>query len=190
MELSPRSPNLQLLTRPFQILLTVFLICCTSCVPVESFAQNYQAFLSLQKPFRYKDIRYYKGDDIEVKVKGQKGTLKGRVAAFTDTSITVNRETYSFGQLRSVVRRPDVRSDGVVVKASKWLPIVGLGYLTLSFVNGIVVKEYEFGVTKSAVKVAAVGVGSGLALWPFRTRRHRIDGRWRLRMMDLRPLQP
>lgn len=140
-------------------------------------------FLLLEKPGTKKRIRYYIGDEIEFKLKDEKGFHKGTIVQFSDTSFYVNE--FIEVPLRTVDALAD-RSKaagikGVAQSAFMVIPV----FFVLSAANNIFNTGDKPIIDKEVYPVSAVFLGiSGLGFL-YKGRRYRLKNKWRIIMVRL-----
>jgi len=140
-------------------------------------------FLLLEKPGTKKRIRYYIGDEIEFKLKDEKGFFKGTIVQFSDTSFFVN--DFSEIPLRTVEALAD-RSKGAGIKAvAKSAYLVIPVFFVLSAANNIFNTGDTPIIDKEVYPMSAVFLGITGAGMLYNGRRYRLKNKWRIIMVRL-----
>jgi len=142
-----------------------------------------EPFLLLEKPATKKRIRYYIGDEIEFKLKNDKGFVKGTIVQFSDTSFYVNN--FVEVPLSSVDALAD-RSKGSAVKG---IALSALGAIPMFFVFSAANNIFNTGdrpiIDKEVYPVTAVFLGIGTLGLSYKGKRYRLKNKWRIIMVRL-----
>ena len=142
-----------------------------------SLAQEAQAqyILLVQSTVRFKNYKYFVGDDIIIKATGSRGRIKGTLEGMTDSSIYIDldkevmikdiekiyRHRYWFGLLTPVTA------------------IAGAGYLGLEVTNNLLTGNPTI-VSNNTLFISSGLLAFSAALIPFHYRGLRIDKRWQV----------
>ena len=142
-----------------------------------------EPFLLLEKPGTKSRIRYYIGDEIEFKLKDEKGFHKGTIVQFSDTSFYVNK--FAEVPLRAVEALAD-RSKvnavrGIAVSAFAVIPV----FFVLSAANNIFNTGDTPIIDKEVYPISAVFLGIGGLGMLYKGKRYRLKNKWRIIMVRL-----
>ncbi len=99
-------------------------------LPVSGFAQ--EKYLALDKPGRVKRIRFYAGDEIALKLKGDKRLHEEVIGDIGDSTITLLGTEIPLRDIRAIVIRHE---GGLVQQAVRKLPIAGVLYFLAATFN-------------------------------------------------------
>jgi hypothetical protein len=153
----------QILSRGLFFLLTFF------CVIPDSLAQ--ENYLVLDKPGRIKRIRYYTGDEIIFRLKGDKTKYSTILQAIGDSTIRVRDTDIPVKDIRSVTRYSE---NGFLYQIARILPKAGILYFAADTFNPIFRGEKP-SVSRSGVIVGGSLFVGGQALKLFRKRTFKVN---------------
>jgi len=142
-------------------------------------AQQSQPFLSLQKPMKFKNIRYHQGDDIILILKGEKKPRIGYVRDFDEMLLGFNDTLIHLRSIRAVIRGKEERKNSFISIFSRYIWKVGLAYPIIDIINN------GLPPTPATYIVPATGIFLALVTRPFIKRTYRLDKNWRLQYLDL-----
>ncbi|MBC7921140.1 MAG: hypothetical protein H7Z75_08600 [Ferruginibacter sp.] len=140
-----------------------------------------QKYLALDKPGRMKRIRFFVGNEITFRLKGDPVTYHDVIAAVDDSSFTI------FG-----TKVPLREVDRIVVRNQGWflnqgaalLPLAGGIYFLADNLNPVLSGDGGFAIHRGSVVVGAGLVGAGLILRIFQVRQHKMNKRKQLRVLE------
>lgn len=148
------------------------------CNSFESVGQD--KYLVLDKPGRIKRIRYYTGDEIIFKLKGDKTTYSTLIQAVADSSIRVRDTDISIKDIRAIIRHSE---NGFLYQASRILPKAGILYFLADTFNPIFRGEKPH-VSRSGVVVGSTLFLGGNALKLFRKRTLKVNNYRTLKILQ------
>lgn len=148
------------------LLSIVFLFLLT----MPAFGQG-QRFLALDKPGKVKRLRYYVGDEIKIKLKGDKLVYTDQIEEITDTSLVIRKTHIPIRNIRAVVR---FKQGGLLNQAISKLPIAGAFYFLADTFNPVFYGG-EVEVSRSGIIVGSSLIASSFALRLVRKRTYRIN---------------
>lgn len=139
-------------------------------------------YLVLDKPGKVKRIRYFVGNEITFRLKGDPVLYRDVIAAVDDSSFTI------FGT-KVLIR--DV--DRVILRSHSWLvnqgsvllPAAGIIYFLADNLNPVIQGGEKLTVSRGSVIVSAGLIGAGLALRLLHKKVHRIGKNKRLRVLEV-----
>jgi len=144
---------------------------------------NLEPFLLLEKPGKKKRIRYYVGDEIEFKLKGESNFNKGTIVQFSDTSFYVN--AYVEVPLRKVEALADrSKVPGVRAMALNTLYVIPV-FFVISAGNTLFNTGDTPIVDKEVYPLSAVFLGISGAGYLYKGKRYRLKNSWRIIMVRL-----
>lgn len=143
-----------------------------------------QKILLLEKTKGIKRIRMYEGDPFAFRVDGDKYAIKGNIELILDYGIVLNGELYRFDNITMVLNyKKYAVFRGISKSALSAIPSM---LLITALHRGINTKEQPI-IDESALYVTGVFGGIGLAFWPFKARKYRLQNKWQLRTLDITP---
>jgi hypothetical protein len=147
-------------------------------LPSESFSQ--EKYLVMDKPGHIKRIRYYTGDEIIFKLKGDKTTYSTIIQAVGDSTIRVRDTDIPVNNIRSIIRHTE---NGFLYQASRILPKAGILYFLADTFNPIFRGEKPH-VSRSGVVVGSTLFLGGNALKLFRKRTLKVNNYRTLKILQ------
>ncbi len=147
-------------------------------LPVSGFSQ--EKYLALDKPGRVKRIRFYTGDEIALKLKGDKRLYEEVIANIGDSTITLLGTQIPLRDIRAIVVRHE---GGLAHQAVRKLPIAGLLYFLAATFNPLL-QGQPLRVNRSGLIVGGAMVAGGQLLRPLLKRTYRINSFRRLRTLQ------
>lgn len=148
---------------------TIYIVLFFLCISAESFSQ--ERYLVLDKPGRIKRIRYYTGDEIIFKLKGDKTTYNTIIQAVGDSTIKVRDTSIPIQGIHSITRHNE---NGFLYQAARILPKAGILYFLADTFNPVFRGEKP-NVSRSGVIVGSTLFVGGNALRLFKKRTFRIN---------------
>jgi len=159
----------------FRKTLILSLIILMSCLTLD--AQN---ILLLEHNRKFKNHKFYRGDDIHLRVRTDTTDvhIRGEINAIYDSLLVVN--------YTNIVMLKDIE---VVYRDRMWARIVsysaivaGGGYLVLDSFNRAINNEAPV-VDDQTLVTSGIIIGAGLLLIPFKEYRHRVGKKWDLKIL-------
>ena len=147
------------------------------CYSVDS-----QNILLLERSAKYKNFKFYEGNQIHVKIKTDSSDLhvRGIINAIYDSSIIVNYNNIIMIKDIKMVYRPRLWAKLLSISAL----IAGTGYLALDAFNRAINHQYPV-LDQQTVITSGIIIGAGLILIPFRERWYKIGEKWELKALVL-----
>jgi hypothetical protein len=143
-----------------------------------------QKILLLEKTKGIKRIRLYEGDPFAFRVDGDKYAIRGNIDHILDYGIVLNGEIYRFESITMVLNYQKYAVFRGVSKSA--LSAIPSMLLITALHRGINTKEQPL-VDENALYVTGAFAGIGLAFWPFKARKYRLNNKWHLRTQDITP---
>jgi hypothetical protein len=138
------------------------------------FELSAQEYLSLQKPFRFKNITYRQGDLLKFKTYKERGRKEGFLLSFDETSFRLDDgRAYQIKDVRTVIRGPE--RGGIVVAAPTKVVIAAVVFLLADMFS-----SSGFSPGPPTFIITGAIASSALLFLPFRNRLHRKSFGWRL----------
>jgi hypothetical protein len=143
-----------------------------------------QKILLLEKTKGIKRIRLYEGDPFAFRVDGDKYAIRGNIELILDYGIVLNGELYRFESITMALNyKKYAVFRGVSKSALSAIPSM---LVITALHRGINTKEQPL-VDENALYVTGAFAGIGLAFWPFKARKYRLQKKWQLRTLDITP---
>jgi hypothetical protein len=140
-----------------------------------------QKYLVLDKPGSIKRIRFFVGNEITFRLKGDNMVYHEVISAVDDSSFTI----YGTKVLVREVDRIILRKEGWFLnQGSVLLPAAGLLYFLADNVNPAIRGGEHFGISRGSVIVGASLISAGIVLRIFQKRQHKIGKNKRLRVLE------
>lgn len=136
----------------------------------ESLSQD-QRYLVLDKPGHIKRLRYYAGDDLIFKLKGDKMKYKDIIEAIGDSSIRIKGTDIPIKDIRAVIR---YKEGGMLDQAIYILPRAGIVYFLADTFNPVFLGG-DPGISRSGIVIGSSFVATGLLLKLAKKRTYRIN---------------
>lgn len=130
-----------------------------------------EKYLVLDKPGRTKRIRYYTGDEIIFKLKGDKTVYSNVVEGVGDSSIQVRGTHIPIKEIASIIRHNE---SGLLYQITRILPKAGMLYFLADTFNPIFRGEKP-SVSRSGVIVGGSLIAGSYALRLFKKRTLKIN---------------
>lgn len=151
--------------------------------PANQAETQLEPFLLLEKPGTKKRYRYYIGDEVEFKLKDEKGFHKGTIVQFSDTSFYVNEF------IEIPLRTVEALADRSKVNAARGIAATAFSVIPVFFVLSAANNLFNTGDTpiidKEVYPLSAVFLGIGGLGMLYKGRRYRLKNRWRIIMVRL-----
>jgi hypothetical protein len=148
-------------------------------LPVSPFFKP-QKYLVLDKPGKQKRVRFFVGNEITFRLKGDKVVYQEAITAIDDSSFTI----FGTKVLIREVDRVILRSDNFFINVgSRYLPAAGIIYFLADNLNPVF-QGYSFKVDPNSAIIGASLVTVGLVLKQFQKRKHKIGKNKRLRILE------
>lgn len=141
--------------------------------------QSYmQPFLLLEKPGTKKRMRYYVGDDIIFKLRGEKQIYQSILVGLSDSSIYIGQWTpVKLTEVEAIINRDKVPFfRGLSQKALFTIPV----FFVFSAANNTFNTGRRPIIDPEVWTLSGVFGAIGLAGTLYRGRRYRLDNRWRI----------
>jgi hypothetical protein len=159
-----------------QLLFIILLVCCVA-PPIFSQGEKY---LALDKPGRVKRIRFYMGDELTFKLKGDKTMYSSTIEAVGDSTITI-RETQIPIKDIALIKLP--KEAGFINQAIYILPRAGILYFLADTFNPVF-RGGSPDVSRSGIVVGGSFIAGGLILKLLNKRKFRINNYRSLRILE------
>ncbi|HSG67820.1 MAG TPA: hypothetical protein VK994_03875 [Bacteroidales bacterium] len=157
------------------IYILLFSVCCMFI----SEAQG-QRILLVQRTARFKNYKYFVGDDIAVRTSTHSKRISGTIEKITDTTILIDFDKEIFiSDIRKIYRHR--YWFGLLSKVTR---IAGAGYFALDATNNIINGNPTI-VSNNTLITSASIVGFSYALVPFHYKRLRVGKAWRLLVLNM-----
>ena len=145
-----------------------------------AFPADAQRILLLEKPGKFKNFKYFVGDDIVVKTMPYDTRYDGVIHEITDSSILINFDNEIMLENISMVMK---RRWGWSL-LSKVTRIAGAGYFILDVTNRAINNQSPV-VTENTVMISAGMVAFSYALVPVHYKRMKKGEKWRLKVLNM-----
>ena len=145
-----------------------------------AFPADAQRILLIEKPGKFKNYKYFVGDDIVVKTTPYDQRYEGTIHEITDTSILINFDNEIMLENISIV----MRRRWAWSLLSKVTRIAGAGYFMLDVTNRAINGQSPV-VTENTMMISAGMVAFSYALVPVHYKRMRRGEKWRLKVLNL-----
>ena len=139
-----------------------------------------QRILLIEKPGRFKNFKYFTGDDIIVKTIPYKEKHEGTIHEITDTSILINFDNEIMLEDIGMIMRPRWGL-GLVSKVTR---IAGAGYFVLDVFNRSINGQDPV-VEENTLMISAGLVAFSYALVPFHKKRMKRGEKWRIKVLNM-----
>jgi hypothetical protein len=150
-------------------------ILCLLCPTAQA-----QRILLVEKPGKFKNYKYFMGDDITVKTHTHSKNMRGTIHDITDTSIVINFDTEIMLDDIEKILRPRWGL-GLLSKITR---IAGAGYFAIDVVNNAISNRPPI-VDENTVIISASLVAFSYALVPFHNRRLKAENQWRIKVLNM-----
>jgi hypothetical protein len=157
-------------------LIFVFILCS---ICLKGVSQD-QRFLILDKPGHIKRFRYYAGDELIFKLKGDRMKYKDVIEAVGDSTIKIRGADIPLRDIKSVIR---YKQGGMLDQAIYILPRAGLLYFLADTFNPVI-RGGSLEVSRSGIVVGSSFVVGGLLLKLAKKRNYRLNNFRRLRTLE------
>lgn len=148
------------------------------CIAAECVGQ--EKYLVLDKPGRIKRLRYYAGDEVIFKLKGDKTTYSTIIQSVGDSTIKVRDTDIPIKDIRAIIRHNE---NGFLYQAARILPKAGILYFLGDTFNPIFRGEKP-NVSRSGVIIGSSLFIGGNALRLFKKRTFRINNYRTLKVLQ------
>ena len=143
-------------------------------------AADAQRVLLVEKPGKFKNYKYFVGDDITVKTFPYEMKHEGTIHQITDSSILINfDDEIMLEEIQLILRRRWALS-----LLSKVTRIAGAGYFVLDVVNRAINHEPTI-IDKNTVMISAGLVAFSYALVPLHNKRMKPGEKWRIKVLNM-----
>jgi len=136
--------------------------------------------LLVEKTSKYKNYKYFVGDDIIVKTAPYDEKHQGTLHEITDTSILINFDNEIMLEDINMVLRPRW---GISL-LSKITRIAGAGYFVLDVVNRSINNQSPV-VDQTTAIISASMIAFGYALVPLQKKRMKRGDKWRIKVLNM-----
>jgi hypothetical protein len=140
-------------------------------------------FLALEKQGRIKRVRFYIGDEIHIKLKGDHTKYSPIITALGKDYVETFGTKIPLKEIQSITVFKD---DWLVHQGSYFLPIAGAGYFVMDMVNPLFSgnsNREAFSIDRRTVITSSVLMLTGFALNLFKKRTFRLHERRYLKVM-------
>lgn len=141
-----------------------------------------QKFLALTKKGINTRIRYYEGDRVGFKLKGEKHIYKGTISYCGAASVMLSDSITI--QLPDVAVFYDYEHGRAAKFGSRLLITAGIFYGAIVLINGALADSGELQNKNNAIAVGCM-IGGGLILLPFGNKRYKLNSNRRLSIIDV-----
>ena len=139
-----------------------------------------QRVLLVEKPGKFKNYKYFVGNDITLRTIPGSTKYKGTIHEITDTSIIINFDTEIMVQDIEKILRPRWGL-GLVSMITR---IAGAGYFVLDVVNNAITSQPTI-VDENTLIISASLVAFSYALVPFHNKRIKSGTKWRIKVLNM-----
>jgi len=146
-------------------------------------ADNCQAqkYLSLRSQRKAERINFEVGDEISIRIDGEKTVFQGEITALRDSSIVFNKTELKLSRIDEII---DFSSGSALRAAGKSLWVaVPITFLFNGLNRWINTKESPV-IDEPTIELAAVFAGTGTALMLVPHKRYKTKKMWRLLIID------
>ena len=158
----------------YKTLFTILILCLLAS---GVFAQR---VLLVEKPGKFKNYKYFVGDEIVLKVAPYGEKHDGIIHEVTDTSLLINFDNEIMLDEIQMILRPRW---GLNI-LSKVTRIAGAGYFILDVVNRSINNQSPV-VNENTLMISAGLVAFSYALVPFHDKRMKRGDKWRIKVLNL-----
>lgn len=140
-----------------------------------------QKYLSLRSERKAERINFKVGDEISIRIDGEKTVFKGEITALRDSSIVFNKTELKLSRIDEIIdfsRGSALRAAG----KSLWVA-VPITFLFNGLNRWINTKESPV-IDEPTLELAAVFAGTGTALMLVPHKRYKTKKKWRLLIID------
>lgn len=157
---------------------TLLLLCLTFlCSSLQA-----QKFLALTKRGINSRIRYYEGDKVGFKLKGEKHIYKGTISYCGTASVMLSDSVTI--QLPDVAVFYDYEHGRAAKFGSRLLITAGVFYGAIVLINGALANSGDLQNKNNAIVIGSL-IGGGLILLPFGNKRYKLNSNRRLSIIDV-----
>ncbi|MEE4256041.1 MAG: hypothetical protein V2I47_03305 [Bacteroidales bacterium] len=156
---------------------TLFITLVLCLLVSDVFAQR---VLLVEKPGKFKNYKYFVGDEIVLKIAPYGEKLEGILHEVTDTSLLINFDNEIMLDDIQVILRPRWGMNIL----SKVTRIAGAGYFVLDVVNRTINNQSPV-VDKNTLMISAGLVAFSYALVPFHDKRLKRGEKWRIKVLNM-----
>lgn len=139
-----------------------------------------QRVLLVEKAGKFRNYKYFVGDDIILKTAPYNTKHEGVIHEVTDTSILLNFDDEVMIEDIQMVLRPRWGL-GLLARITR---IAGAGYFALDVVNRSINSEFPI-VTQNTAIISASMVAFSYALLPLQKRRIKRGEKWRVKVLNM-----
>lgn len=142
-------------SRYFLVLLTIF-------ISSEAFSQSY---LVLRKQGTIRKYDFFAGDEFIYRMEGFENFFRDKIVDFADSTLILENNILHLTQLAEVdVRNSNSNRSDFLRYMESLLPVVGIGYLALDFINIAVVDGESYEMDNGVSEFTTTMVATGFAL--------------------------
>ena len=139
-----------------------------------------QRILLVEKPGKFKNYKYFVGNDILLRTAPYNEKVSGTINDITDTSIVINFDNEIMLDDIEKIMRPRWGLQFL----SRFTRIAGPGYFVIDVVNNAITNQTTI-VHKNTVIASASLVAFSYALVPFHNKRLKADKQWRVKVLNM-----
>ncbi len=139
-----------------------------------------QKFLLLDKTGSLKNIKYFSGDLINLSAYDNSLKLEGKISGFTDSTVFINGESEIPIKNISCIQRERF----MIRKITKTLYVFGAAYFVLTGFNRLINKDYPV-YDKQSIMISGGIVIAGYLMHLLIFKKYKINGKWKLTILDL-----
>jgi hypothetical protein len=139
-----------------------------------------QKILVIENRITLKNIKYYQGDKILVRLAGNKDKIADRIFDLTDSTVIFEiYGEFGFDEVACIYR------ENWLVQTARGLTLLGgIGYFAVDSFNRMI--NHEYPVIDSGTLIISGGmVAVSFALTPFRYRKIETGEKWQLKAIDM-----
>ncbi len=156
------------------LLLFFFIFLCSNLMA--------QKFLALTKPGLHSRLRFYEGDKVGFKLKGEKHIYNGQISYCTTTAVMLADSIPI--QLADVAVFYDYEHGAAARFGSTLLLTAGIFYGAIVLINGGLAHSGDLQNSNNAIVIGSL-LGGGLLLYPFGHRHYKLNSNKRLSIIDV-----
>jgi hypothetical protein len=138
-----------------------------------------QPILILENSSNFKNHKYYPGDDIILKITGEKAKIADEIVALGDSVILLAQ----YGEVRITVIEAFLRENWLVRIVRGLTLIGGTAYLAVDSFNRLINQEGPV-IQQETLIISGSMVAFSFALAPFNYRKIKLGDRWKVRVID------
>lgn len=138
-----------------------------------------QKVLVIENENNFRNIKYFEGDKIMLKLKATNENISDYIFDMTDTSLILENR----GEIRVSAIKAVVRENWFLRILSSFSLVAGVGYLGIDSFNRLINSEWPM-VDSQTLMISTGIVVFGAVLLPFRYRYIHLGEKWKYKVLD------